>query len=47
MLQAVLFRQDEAVNALLKKGASVDAMDDELRSPLELLQKQPGEYTNS
>ena len=47
MLQAVLFRQDEAVNVLLKKGASVDAMDDELGSPLELLQKPPGEDANS
>ena len=47
MLQAVLFRQDEAVNALLKKGASVDAMDHELGSPLELLQKRPGVDANS
>ena len=46
MIQAVLFRQDEAVIALLKKGASVDAMD-ELGSPLELLQKPQGEDTNS
>ena len=47
MLQAILFRQDEAVNALLKKGASVDVMDHELGSPLELLQKPPGVDANS
>ena len=47
MLQAILFRQDEAVNALLKRGASVDAMDHELGSPLELLQKPPGVDANS
>ena len=47
MLQAVLFRQDEAVNALLKKGADVDARDHELGSPLELLQKAPGVDENS
>ena len=47
MLHAILFRQDEAVNALLKKGASVDAMDHELGSPLELLQKPPGVDANS
>ena len=46
-LQAVLFRQDEAVNALLKKGANVDAMDHEFGSPLELLQKPPGVEENS
>ena len=47
LLQAVLFRQDETVNSLLKKGASVKARDDELGSPLELLQKAPGEDNNS
>ena len=30
ILQAVVFPQDEVVNALLKKGASVEARDDEL-----------------
>ena len=47
MLQAVLFRQDEAVNALLKKGDIVDAMDHELGSPLKLLQRPPGVDANS
>ena len=45
--QAVFFRQDEAVNMLLEKGANVETRDEELGSPFELLQKSAGVDTNS
>ena len=47
LLQAVLSRQDEAVERLIKNGASVEAMDAEHRSPLDLLQKPAESDANS
>ena len=43
LLQAILSRQDEAVEKLIKNGASVEATDAENRSPFDLLQN-PAEF---
>ena len=47
LVRAVHFRQEAAVNFLLKKGASADAVDQEFGSPYEVLQKSSGNDVNS
>lgn len=47
LLQAILSRQDEAVEKLIKNGASVEVMDAENRSPFDLLQNSAELDANS